>query len=583
MIMRAFLCVAAASALLLAGCGGGGGGFSKSGTLTYTTDWTHVGASGQISGLSQRVVVSGTSISTIVNQDATGTQTTSLGALADGDYHVVITLFSQRDAQGTTTGTIDTVVTVKGATALASTVGEAPTNVKVTPEAAAITIPSTAQFYAAGKASSGVLTFTTSDQFTWSTLGGVATVSSDGIVTATSAGTGTVRAQLTSAGTYGSAALTVSSSQVKTGKWTVMVFMNAANDLSQFDTYNMNQLETVAGNSDVRYVVQWKQAYGWWDSSPEFVGTRRYLVSQDSSSDIKSQLIQDLGTGVDMGSSTTLSDFISWAKTYYPAERYCLVIWNHGNGWHRGVERSNVTRGVSYDEDTGNHIDTWQLSQAVGGTHWSIISWDASLMQMMEVAYELKDVTDYVVGSEESPPGEGLPYDTIFAQFRDNPSASTADLTNAFVQGMVNDTAYTSRKITQSSIDTTKLSALKDALSGLANALIAHKSELGTAMANVRNSAKSYSLTASRWYYDIGSLCDQIDANVTSTDVNNATAAVRTALAAAVIHEGHNANSAGSTGLSIDFSPSTYYSSDDYPLLRFGQESTWGNWLSVAP
>ncbi|MCX5844398.1 MAG: clostripain-related cysteine peptidase [Deltaproteobacteria bacterium] len=26
-------------------------------------------------------------------------------------------------------------------------------------------------------------------------------------------------------------------------------------------------------------------------------------------------------------------DFIKWAVEKYPADQYCLILWNHGSGW----------------------------------------------------------------------------------------------------------------------------------------------------------------------------------------------------------------------------------------------------------
>ena len=48
---------------------------------------------------------------------------------------------------------------------------------------------------------------------------------------------------------------------------------------------------------------------------------------------------------LDMGSAETLSEFIEWAMASYPAERYCLVIWNHGTGWRKAEEP--LSRGIS--------------------------------------------------------------------------------------------------------------------------------------------------------------------------------------------------------------------------------------------
>jgi hypothetical protein len=261
-----------------------------------------------------------------------------------------------------------------------------------------------------------------------------------------------------------------------------------------------------------------------------------------------------------------------------------LVVWNHGNGWRR-APALDPTRAVSYDDETGNSIQTWQLSQAIGDAVLDVVAWDASLMQMMEVAYEIKDRARYVVGSEESPPGEGYPYDLIFREFRDNPDGSTTALTKAFVDGMLAVPAYQSRKITQSVLDTDRLDELAAAINGLAATLISNVGALGAAIPSIRSSAQSYSPTSSRVYRDLYHVCQLIEAQIAIPEIQAAAMGVRAAIEDAVVWEGHNANSPNSHGVSVDFSSSTTFAPAalDYSLLRFAQDTQWNEWLQIAP
>jgi len=367
-------------------------------------------------------------------------------------------------------------------------------------------------------------------------------------------------------------------------KWTVLVYLNAANDLSDFDELNVNQMESVAGNPDVRFVLQWKQARGFWDPDPTFEGTRRVLVKSDSSDAIVSETVQDMGAGVDMGDWRSLRDFVAWGKATYPAERYVLIVWNHGNGWRRDAQsKPLISRGVSYDDQTGNSIDTWELHDAIG-SNVDILSWDSSLMQMMEVAYEVRERATYVVGSQESPPGEGLPYQRVFRRFRDNPDGATVTLARAFVDGMMEEPAYNSRKITQSVLESAKLPALATAIDRLADSL---RTENATAIQNARNQSQTYSPDGDRYFFDLYDLTLKLDASGVGAGTLSRTEAVRDAIDAAVVYERHNANSPGSRGVSIDFSPGSYYMSSskrfDYPRIRLGVDTSWDEFLSAAP
>jgi hypothetical protein len=583
-----------ALATILTGCNSGGG--RDPGLLVYQTDWSNRG--NNITGLSQRVIVLNENQVVVkavtVNQDADSVQQVEIRDVGNGRRHLHIDLYSGRDLGGVKTGELDAWIDISGQTIFLTGVGDSPSSVKVSPAAATFSVNQSRQFYATLYSLPGRATFNAPGAFTWDTLGGVASVNQTGLVQGVSEGSGSVRATLTGTGLTGAASITVTPFQTTTSKWTVMVYMNGANDLSVFTKLNFNQMEKVAGApQNVRFVVQWKQSTSL-PYTAYFNGTRRYLVKYDTTDSFdNSELVQDMGTDVDMGDWHTLNQFITWSKTYYPAQRYVLVIWNHGNGWLNRSVDAGPTRGVSYDDVTNNFIRTEQLSQAIGNTALDIVAWDASLMQMMEVAYEIKDQAHYVVGSEESPPGEGYPYDLIFDDFRDRPDDSTASLTDAFVQGMLSVPGYQTRKITQSSIETTKLPALATALDNLAQLLIANKDAIAADVQFVRQTSvtQSYSESAgmNRHFRDIYHLCQNLEARLSGTFPTIVTACqqVRSALTQAVVHEGHNSQSPNSHGLSIDFSSGAQFNSGsnsaDYANLRFALDTHWDEWLNVAP
>lgn len=594
------LAVAALSVLLLAGCGGGGGGGGShrgSGKITYQTVWT--GTQGGPQGVSERVSVYTTSgqlvTSQILNKGAATTDGAEFDNLDPGAYQVVAELNSATNFTGTTTGSTSTILQVgSGTTTFTTKVGDLPTSLNVTPESASLSVNQTQQFAATAFNASNQAVFLAPGNFTWNVNGGVATVSSTGVVTATNVGQGSVVVMHTVSGLTDAAALTVTAFNTQHSKWTVLVYLNAANDLNEFGDLNFNQIERVAGNADVRFVVQWKQALiPNVSDSPSFIGTRRYLAKKDSTDQIKSELVQDMGGTVDMGDWHTLRDFITWGQTFFPADRYVLVVWNHGNGWHRRLSQPAPTRGVSYDDDTGNWIDTWELGLAMGSRHVDIFAWDASLMQMIEVNEELEGSADLIVGSEESPPGAGYPYDKIFQTFVGNPDAPSLTLAKSFVTKTLEVPSYATEKITQSVLEAEKIPTLASALDQLAQALIQQKQADPAGFTEyiqaARNNARAYSQSTSRTYRDIVGLTLELDKSVSgyvpSAAIKQANQAVRAAAAQTILFEGHNAQSPGSNGLSIDFSPAVRFANygSDYANLTFAQTTHWDDWLAVAP
>ncbi|HPO95215.1 MAG TPA: clostripain-related cysteine peptidase [Elusimicrobiales bacterium] len=296
----------------------------------------------------------------------------------------------------------------------------------------------------------------------------------------------------------------VSKATKTTKEWTIMVFLNAKNDLERFGISDMNEMETVGSNDNLNIVVQMGRIKGYDSSNGDWTGVRRYYVTKDTDrSIINSQLIENMGE-VDMGSYKTLIDFAKWAKKNYPAKKYALVIWNHGSGWEKGF-KSSVTKGISYDEQSGNHINTPQLGMAmkeIGKV--DILDFDACLMQMAEVAYEIKDYVTYIVASEETEPGDGDSYDGFLAKLVANPTMGPLDLSKAIVDAY---SSYYSQKgegTTKSVIRAEQMPGLLDAVNNFAYAL--SQSNDKTAIKNAASSAQSYAISDNKDLYHFAKL-----------------------------------------------------------------------------
>ncbi len=581
---RTLLLALPLSLALLAGCGGGGGA-DPAPALKVAFDFSRA-ASGTLAGRSVRLRVQDANGAALAGQivEVGANGTVALPLKTRGEVRLLADLYSGASASGDVVGAVDARV-VPGSAPVAISVGESVAAVRVSPDGATLPAGAARPYSAAALGASGAYTFAAPGSFAFSALGGAVEVTPVGVVSALAPGAASVRATHTPTGVVGAASVTVTPTVVQRKKWTVMVYLNSANDLYTFSKLNVNGMEAVAGNPDVRFVVQWKLSRALYPDVL-FDGTRRYLLKADATSDVASTPVQDLGPGVDMGSPATLSNFVAWAKANYPADRYALVIWNHGNGWRRTANAES--RAVSYDDELGTSIQTWQLADALktgtGNVPLDILSWDASLMQQLEVAYEVKDAARFIVGSEESPPGEGLPYDAVFRAFRDNPDGDTRALTKSFVDGMLSVPAYATRKITQSALDTSKLAPLASALDELGAALAAGRANI-PGLPAIRAAAQSYSQSGPRIYRDLADVCLRIENATSDPAILAASQKVRARLADAVAWEGHNANSPGSKGLSIDFSDGANFATSltDYRRLKLAADTRWDEFLAQAP
>jgi clostripain len=164
-------------------------------------------------------------------------------------------------------------------------------------------------------------------------------------------------------------------------EWTVMVYLDADNNLESAGIDDINEMETVGSTSDVNIVVQIDRIpYSVLDSNNEgyaddisngdWTNTRRYFITQDyDPSTINSQLISNLGEQ-NMGNPQTLISFAKWAVSNYPAKKYLLVIWNHGGGFRS----TGLTKDIAWDDTSGgDKITMSELEYAL-----SSISYDRS-------------------------------------------------------------------------------------------------------------------------------------------------------------------------------------------------------------
>jgi hypothetical protein len=294
----------------------------------------------------------------------------------------------------------------------------------------------------------------------------------------------------------------------KQKKWTVMVFLNAANNLEPCGIEDLNEMEKVGSSREVNVVVELARYHptlksppvnGQYFSNPlaehhpvfyygleNGPGISRYYVLQDDDDVLVHSVLKERGPNTDAGRPESLAEFCKWAIERYPAEHYALVIWNHGAGW----------AGVSYDENTEHGMDLPGLRTAMEqtcatlgeGRRIDVLDFDACLMATLEVGYELKDTVDYLVASQETEPGDGMPYDDYLKWLVMYPSAPPDCLAKAMVDSYVRSYAPKGSQVdgddssfseTKSAVRLSKMEDLRGAIHRVAELLLARPTLLG--------------------------------------------------------------------------------------------------------
>jgi hypothetical protein len=372
-------------------------------------------------------------------------------------------------------------------------------------------------------------------------------------------------------------------------EWTYMVYMGADNNLSSSGEGDIAEMANVGSTSGVAVVVQaeFSQQYS---GTGVPADTRRMLIQKGADNIAASTSIGN----VNMADPATLTAFIKWAQQTYPAKHYALVIWDHGAGWKEQSlgPKMSIFRGAVQDETSDSFMSLPDLAKGVrdSGVHFDLVNFDACLMAMYEVAYEFKGLTDYMVFSEETEPGEGDPYDTILTALTANPALSGRDLAILIVDKY--DEFYTNNDrgaTTKSAVDMSKVDALDAKVLALSAALQTDAAANAVVQA-AQSATQDYTYTANHDLYD---LCSYVAAHlqIQSGTVKDLCNEILTIINDMVINNKINDTSpakvGGSHGLAIYLPTVNETNSEDLDLyarlacnqVRASASGTWGSYV----
>lgn len=249
---------------------------------------------------------------------------------------------------------------------------------------------------------------------------------------------------------YGSAAA-FASGEAKT---TVMVYMIGSDLESQGGaaTSDLEEMVSAKFGDGVNVIVQTGGASQWYNNIVTADSLQRYELETGGMRKV------DEVRRTSMTKPSTLSSFISWAAKNYPAERYDLVLWDHGGG---------TLCGYGSDEfDQNNTLELNELSEALsaGGVKFDFIGFDACLMATVENAYMLSNYADYLIASEESEPGFGWYYTGWLTMLGKDPQVDTVQLGTKIVNDYMQVCNSENQQGVLSVIDLSKVKSVYDNL-----------------------------------------------------------------------------------------------------------------------
>jgi len=287
-----------------------------------------------------------------------------------------------------------------------------------------------------------------------------------------------------------------------------MVYMAGDNDLSMAVDRDLSEMRRVGSTSSLNLLVEFDRA------GPH--PSRRMRLEKDG----RNEAGTDLGE-IDSGDPETLLEFIKWGVSKFPADYFCLVLWNHGGGWapsevdrlsqessvppqeaRQLVERSSrsgsrtffrttlkrifslgspVERAICADNASGHSLDTLELGHVLAeannflGRPLDIVGMDACLMGSIEVAYQLRKLVSVLVTSQDLVPEDGWPYQPILGRLAMSPDIKPQELASLISESFLE--SYQIREypgeLTMAAFNLCRLQELLDPLESLAIDLLA--------------------------------------------------------------------------------------------------------------
>jgi hypothetical protein len=329
-------------------------------------------------------------------------------------------------------------------------------------------------------------------------------------------------------------------SGLKKKQWTVMVWMAGDNNLEDAGVDDLQELKKVGSTDDIDILVQLDRM-----SAGQ---TRRYHVRKETTAE--EDMVEELGE-TNTGDPQCAIDFFTWGIQNHPANHYLVVLWNHGSGidetniyrrmsqlglnttesraqsrvravmkhgYHRSLFTTTLDaalrdRAIAYDDTSRDFLDNMELKKVLEevkkktGRKIDLVGFDACLMNMFELAYELRGVANFVVGSEETEPGDGWPYDTILADLAAKPAMSARELGSVIVRRFVE--SYPTDNVTQSLLDLNLAPVVAQAVDALAVVLLQliEKPEGFFAINKALKATQAYDV---RDFIDLGDLIKQL-------------------------------------------------------------------------
>jgi len=298
--------------------------------------------------------------------------------------------------------------------------------------------------------------------------------------------------------------------------------------ISDYASIKTGWLPTTRGSEKVllvyhHYQLRDEQTYEIIDKTPVLV-----RLSKDRKGNVVEDIIRTYPDDTNSADAETLATVLSDAEAAWPSAHHGIVLWSHGSGFlppgyfanpqERAKDDPAFTEAdpyafmvkagddtvKSFAEDNKKEMDLLDLRKVLSRFHYDFIALDCCLMGNVELAYELRNVCDYLLFSPTEILTDGFPYEMMMQAIFNQPTETA--LRNIAQNYMALYRSYSGQycSATISLINTAGLQALANACQ-----TIFHNHQDQILMLD-RSRVQQYFRNNKHWFYDIDDFVLQV-------------------------------------------------------------------------
>ena len=293
-------------------------------------------------------------------------------------------------------------------------------------------------------------------------------------------------------------------------KWTVIVYMVADTGASFYQSAidNITQMMTAEFDEEIKVLVHADAPSPW--------------VSRCW--DVKTGTATPLKQGCD---HTCFLDFAKTCVEQYHAENYLIVLWGHGEGidWKQKVLANSplgeniIGAGKRLWQGSKDALEVAEIGQTLKELHRElglkkdrvVVGFDACLMGMFEVYYEISKYVGWGVAAADEIPDTGWSYTDILRVLGDRPETKPKELSDEIVDSCTQWYSVHSpdAKVTFAACDLSNSDSVLEAMTNLTRELCAciEDNSVRTAVKDARNFAEDLQEKA---YIDLWAFCSEL-------------------------------------------------------------------------